>query len=105
MAVKYLVGIDFGHGETMASCYDIDSKGIIRLNIRKDTEDKGRKQCSVVYRKLKGDGSYDYRIDEGGVGYAPYISFKDKPSILNDTKNEREKRSFSQLYKTHIRKN
>lgn len=106
MAVKYLVGIDFGHGETTASCYDIygtqGSKESVRLNIGKG-DDKQRKKPSVVYRKLKRDGSCDYRLDKSD-GYALYISFKDNPSILNDTQNKkRSNREKKEAFQNFIR--
>lgn len=111
MAVKYLVGIDFGHGETTASCFIIgenERNGIIRLKINDATDDTKIKRESVVYRRLQNDGSYSYRLNKG-KGYAPYISFKDKISELNKLENREKKEAFQNfiklIYETIIEKN
>lgn len=101
MAVKYLVGIDFGHGETTASCFIIgenERNEIIHLKINDATDDTKIKRESVVYRKLQNDGSYSYRLTRG-KGYAPYISFKDKISVLNKLENREKKEAFQNFIK------
>ncbi len=118
MAIKYLVGIDFGHGETTVSYIDL-TKIDKYMNIAEISEkidhlrivDKvGIDACvidSVIYRKPNENGSYVYRL-QGGEGYDICTSFKSKISLLNRPNKKEEKeafRNFIQLVYKNILEN
>lgn len=100
MAKEYLVGIDFGHGETTASYIEIpslvssDNDGkkepeevkVQRLKIQDNDDYKIR---SAVYRKPKGHNSYDYDLGAGDNNDI-YFSFKRKVKKLNIYREDRE---------------
>ena len=118
MGIKYLVGIDFGHGETTVSYIDL-SKIDEDMNIAKISEkinhlrivDKvGIDACvidSVIYRKPHENGSYVYRL-QADEGYDICTSFKSKISLLNRPNKKEEKeafRNFIQLVYKNILEN
>ena len=101
MEIKYLVGIDFGHGETTVSYIDLTkidkdmniaeiSEKIDHLRI---VDNVGIDACvidSVIYRKPNENGSYIYRLQKG-KGYDTCTSFKSKISLLNRPNKKEEK--------------
>ena len=118
MEIKYLVGIDFGHGETTVSYIDLTkidkdmniaeiSEKIDHLRI---VDNVGIDACvidSVIYRKPNENGSYIYRLQKG-KGYDTCTSFKSKISLLNRPNKKEEKeafRNFIQLVYKNILEN
>ncbi|WP_455966760.1 hypothetical protein [Bacteroides fluxus] len=89
MAIKYLVGIDFGHGETTASCYKIDEEIVTHLKINDSTNGDAFKIESIVYQIFQKDGSCFYQLNPG-TGCAIHISFKDNVCELNKNKEKKE---------------
>lgn len=111
MAVKYLVGIDFGHGETTASCYEIakgeDKVAVTHLKITDSTDANEFKKKSVVYQIYQEDNSYSYQLDpDSETGGAIHISFKDNVCELDKNREKKEAfQNFIRLIYEEIIKN
>lgn len=108
MAIKYLVGIDFGDGETTASCYEIgkeEDKAITHLKINDSTNGDKFKCQSVVYQIFQEDGTYSYQLNYGGNEYAVHISFKDEICELNKERKEAFQNFIKLIYERIISNN
>lgn len=108
MAVKYLVGIDFGHGETTASCCEIGKGGdeaVTHLKITDSTDAKEFKKKSLVYQIYEEDDSSSYQL-YSGKRCAIHISFKDNVCELNKNREKKEAfQNFIRLIYEEIIKN
>ncbi|WP_455635568.1 hypothetical protein [Parabacteroides sp.] len=98
MDIEYLVGIDFGHGETTASCIEIKSGKLKHLRIRDNSEEDSYKIESVVYRGPTKDGSLKYSLSKGGDDFvttpAICLSLKEKIRELRGISNKNQKEAF-----------
>ena len=108
MPIKYLVGIDFGHGETTASCVDVSSGDIQHLRINDGNKEDSYKISSAIYRKPNADGTYEYSL-RWEKGYGVCVSFKFKISALQDPNLRDERDAFKNfiklVYQEIIRRN
>ena len=104
--MKYILGIDFGDGET-AACYAPVSQntGLQCANIIKSTENNGRKIISLEMRSP--DGNYGISLSGGKL----FLSFKkyfyDSNGLTEDQRNEQLEafKSFIRDVFALIRKN
>lgn len=116
MSVRYLVGIDFGHGETTASYIDLQSesedpqskdsqsKRPMPLKLQNTGKMDNFKIPSVIYWGPVRDGSFKYSLCENGKdteedeGFitppAVCLSFKDTIRNLQGYSNEKQRNAF-----------
>ena len=87
MKILYWVGIDYGDGETTATVWNIQKKQTEKVRFNNTSNKDEFKIPSVIYRRKKEDGHYDYRLKKS-EGYLPCISFKGKPNELIDDQRE-----------------
>lgn len=101
MCIRYLVGIDFGHGETTVSYIDLEDKEKTPKHFRLQDSSKEDlfKIPSVIFWGPTNDGSFKYSLQ----GYSPdyyvktptvYLSFKEQIKDLNKFSNRKQKDAF-----------
>ena len=93
MVLKYLVGIDFGHGETTASCINVADGSLQHLRIKDADKEDLFKISSAVYKIPRKDKSYDYTLERKD-GYGICISFKTTVDNLRKTSHLQDKEAF-----------
>lgn len=102
----YLIGIDFGHGETTASYYDTESpdKGVQRLHILDGNNDEDSKVESAVCRDKKtGEWRFAVNVDDySSLDFS--IQFKAPMDEITAEKKEAFS-AFIRLVFEHILKN
>lgn len=88
-STEFIIGIDFGHGETSASFYNI-------LNEEKEDLDilPGKKVVKSAVAILKQEGVETICIGDSAIQQAPLaddfqVSFKKRPSEMNEKERER----------------
>ena len=79
----YLIGIDFGDGDTTATAWLIGEDRRVRVRFRDTDKEDDYKIRSVIYRKEIRKGIYDYKLEEG-PDYVPHSSFKKKVKELSE---------------------
>ena len=79
----YLIGIDFGDGDTTATAWPIGEDRRVRVRFRDTDKEDDYKIRSVIYRKEISKGIYDYKLEEG-PDYVPHSSFKKKVKELSE---------------------
>ena len=101
----YLIGIDFGHGETTASYYDTENpnKGVQRLHILDGNNDEDSKVESAVCRDKKtGEWRFAVNTDYSSPDFS--IQFKAPMDEITAEKKEAFS-AFIRLVFEHILKN
>lgn len=99
---KYLVGIDFGDGETTASYVKVNSDGIISradnlLLFKGGVADKFKAESSVYIDK---DGTYNLATRKDHWTYYPYEqNFKLRPDYYKEQKNQSKLKAFKEFVK------
>lgn len=102
----YLIGIDFGHGETTASYYDTENpnKGVQRLHILDGNKDEDSKVESAVCRD-KQTGKWRFAVNADDYS-SPDFSIQFKAPMDEITAGKKEAFSaFIRLVFEHILKN
>lgn len=105
MEIQYLVGIDFGHGETTVSYVNLQGKdgeqfGRLKLWDTGESDERIYKRGSAVYRLPKHTTDryvfpeYDYSLNRV-LGSGVCHSFKAKISDLNKPQNREKKEAFA----------
>lgn len=105
----YLVGIDFGHGETAASAWCVEKENLKPLKFKDvgEGEIQSYKLRSVIFKKPNREGAYEYRLEHEGIdiddgngkAYTINLSFKDKISELNRGENWDKREDFQAFIK------
>lgn len=93
---KYLVGIDFGDGETTASCIEIEKNDIRPLNILNASLPDSQKVGSCIYKDGKGNwalATYDAHFSNTSLK----ANFKQRPSELTQKENEDKYAAFNKF--------
>ncbi|WP_455624481.1 hypothetical protein [Parabacteroides sp.] len=96
MAIKYLVGIDFGHGETTASCIDISTGNLQHLRIQDSGGEDSYKIASVIYWIPKDNDSFEFSLKKNHFEKTPAVclSFKEKINKFGEYGDRIQKAAF-----------
>lgn len=94
MEKQYIVGIDFGHGETSAwvAPLNLTTDAIIgeSLKLKATNKESERSYYSVIYSK--SNGSYSLDDLQGNI----IAGFKDKVSVLDQPQNEKRREAYTE---------
>lgn len=97
MEKEYIVGIDFGHGETSAWVVPLSltTDAIIgeSLKLKATNKESERSYYSVIYSKPNGDYSLDDL--QGNI----IAGFKDKVSVLDQPQNAKRRDAYTEYIK------
>lgn len=111
MCIRYLVGIDFGHGETTVSYIDLEDnkktpndledneKTPKHFRLQDSSKEDLFKIPSVIFWGPTNDGSFKYSLQGYGPDYyvkipTVYLSFKEQIKDLNKFSNRKQKDAF-----------
>lgn len=86
---EFIIGIDFGHGETSANFYSLKDKGTKDLDIS-----KGKKVIKSAVAILEQEGVETIAVGDRAIQDAPLakdfqVSFKKRPSQMNKVERKR----------------
>ena len=86
---EFIIGIDFGHGETSANFYSLKGKGTKDLDIS-----KGKKVIKSAVAILEQEGVETIAVGDRAIQDAPLakdfqVSFKKRPSQMNKVERKR----------------
>lgn len=86
---EFIIGIDFGHGETSAAFYDLRDQKKMDLDIL-----PGLKVVKSAVAILEQEGQQTICVGDAAIANAPLakdfqISFKKRPSYMNETERNR----------------
>ena len=86
---EFIIGIDFGHGETSAAFYDLSSQDKFDLDIL-----PGLKVIKSAVAILEQEGQQTICVGDAAIANAPIakdfqVSFKKRPSEMNATERSR----------------
>lgn len=93
-----IVGIDFGHGELAASCWNSNNNKLDQLKLVNTTSaiSENYKIPSELYFYKTNDGKFAYTLDKPGGYYSLEMGLK-KPISMMDDENKERYRIFIQL--------
>lgn len=99
-----IVGIDFGHGEVAASCWNCNNNKLDQLKLVNTTSaiSENYKIPSELYFYKTNDGKFAYTLDKPGEGYSLEMGLKKTISMMDDENKERY-RIFIQLVYQRLR--
>ncbi len=102
----YLIGIDFGDGDTTATAWLIGEDRRVRVRFRDTDKEDDYKIRSVIYRKEVSKGIYDYKLEDAeNYGYVPYSSFKKKVKELSEEGKDIFKHFIQRAYQAMLENN
>ena len=86
---EFIIGIDFGHGETSAAFYDLRDQGKMDLDIL-----PGLKVVKSAVAILEQEGTETISVGDAAIQNAPYakdfqVWFKKRPSEMNAIERNR----------------
>lgn len=95
---EFIIGIDFGHGETSASYYDLQNQDKIDLDIL-----PGLKVVKSAVAVLEQEGTETISVGDAAIQNAPYakdfqVSFKKRPSEMNAIERNRMRLFMKGIY-------
>ena len=83
----FLVGIDFGDGETTASCIEIGKKDVRSLNILNASLPDSQKVESCIYKEKSG--KWTLATDDAHFSSTSLrMNFKNRPSVLKNNEDD-----------------
>lgn len=95
---EFIIGIDFGHGETSAAFYDLQNPGNMDLDIL-----PGLKVVKSAVAILEQEGTETISVGDAAILNAPYakdfqVSFKKRPSEMNAIERNRMRLFMKGIY-------
>lgn len=95
---EFIIGIDFGHGETSASYYDLQNQDKMDLDIL-----PGLKVVKSAVAVLEQEGTETISVGDAAIQNAPYakdfqVSFKKRPSEMNAIERNRMRLFMKGIY-------
>lgn len=102
---EFIIGIDFGHGETSAAFYDLQNPGSMDLDIL-----PGLNVVKSAVAILEQEGTETISVGDAAIQNAPYakdfqVSFKKRPSEMNAIERNRMLSFMKGIYEEILNRN